>query len=100
MSAADLAHGSVPPSWHLTNSPDAQDYPAAAVAPTGDIWLVYLEMQHHPDHNQIRAPFITAPKDFSRLSEPPKGRFRGPAHPSSLRLRLALKSSLIHDLYL
>jgi hypothetical protein len=35
MSAADLAHGSVPPSWHLTNSPDAQDYPAAAVAPKG-----------------------------------------------------------------
>src|SRR3984957_6119347 len=67
--SADL----IPPSSQLTNSPDEQDYPAAAVAPNGDTWLAYMEMQHHPDHNQIRAPFTTAPKDLSKLSEPPKG---------------------------
>jgi len=63
----------IPASWQLTNDQEEQDYPAAAVAPNGEIWLVYLEMQHHPEHNQIRAPYTTAPKDFSRLSEPPKG---------------------------
>jgi len=63
----------IPASWQLTNDQEEQDYPAAAVAPNGEIWLVYLEMQHHPEHNQIRAPYTTAPKDFSKLSEPPKG---------------------------
>lgn len=63
----------LPPNWQLTNSPDEQDYPAAAISSNGDIWLAYLELQHNPDHNQIRAPYTAAPKDFSRLSEPPKG---------------------------
>ena len=63
----------LPPSWQLTNSPDEEDYPAAAVAPNGDIWLAYLAFQHNPDHNQLRAPYTQPPKDFSRLSESPKG---------------------------
>jgi hypothetical protein len=63
----------LPASWRLTNSPDEQDYPAAAVAANGDIWLAYLEMRHNQNHNDLRAPFTTPPKDLSRLSEPPKG---------------------------
>ncbi len=63
----------IPANWQLTNTPDEEDYPAAAVGPNGDIWLAYLQLQHHPEHNQIRAPYTTAPKDFSKLSEPPKG---------------------------
>jgi hypothetical protein len=63
----------IPANWQLTNTPEEEDYPAAAVAANGDIWLAYLQMQHHPEHNQIRAPFTTPPKDLSKLSEPPKG---------------------------
>jgi hypothetical protein len=63
----------IPASWQLTNTPEEEDYPAAAVAPNGDIWLAYLQLQHNPEHNQIRAPYTTAPKDLSKLSEPPKG---------------------------
>ncbi len=63
----------LPPSWRLTDSPDEQDYPAAAVTPNGDIWLAYVEFKHHPDHDKLRAPFKEPPKDLSELSAPAKG---------------------------
>jgi len=33
----------IPPSLQVTGSRDEQDYPVAALAPNGDIWLAYLE---------------------------------------------------------
>lgn len=63
----------IPPNWQLTNSSEEHDYPATATAPNGDIWLVYMELQHNPQHNEIRAPYTAAPNEFSKLSEPPKG---------------------------
>ena len=71
--AGRVAVDRIPASWQLTNTPDEEDYPAAAVSANGDIWLAYLDLQHHPNHNQIRAPYTTVPKDLSALSEPPKG---------------------------
>jgi hypothetical protein len=71
--AGRVALDRIPASWQLTNTPEEEDYPAAAVASNGDIWLAYLQMQHNPNHNQIRAPYTTVPKDLSPLSEPPKG---------------------------
>ena len=63
----------IPPSWRLTDSPDEQDYPAAAVAPNGDIWLAYVEFRHRPDHDKLRAPFKEPPKDLSEYAAPPGG---------------------------
>ena len=64
----------IPPSWRLTDSPDEQDYPAAAVAPNGDIWLAYVEFRHRPDHDKLRAPYKEPPKDLSALVDASGGR--------------------------
>ncbi len=63
----------IPPSTRLTSSPDEQDYPVAAAAPNGDLWLAYLEFKHRPDHDQLRAPFKETPKDLSSLMEKAAG---------------------------
>ncbi|MEX2262037.1 MAG: hypothetical protein WD696_08790 [Bryobacteraceae bacterium] len=63
----------IPPVTRLTESADEQDYPAAAMAPNGDVWIVYLEFQHHPEHNRLRANFKEAPKAFSDWALPPGG---------------------------
>src|SRR5580692_1170320 len=63
----------LPPSWQVTSSLDEQDYPVAAIAPNGDIWLAYLEFRHNPDHNKLRAPLTAAPKDFSAYTAAPGG---------------------------
>jgi len=69
----NVAADRVPPSSRLTGSPDEQDYPAAAVAPNGDIWLAYVEFKHRPDHDKLRAPYKEAPKDLSVLVTPAEG---------------------------
>ncbi len=63
----------IPPSWRLTDSPDEQDYPAAAVTPNGDIWLAYVEFKHRPDHDRLRAPYTEPPKDLSLLAAKAEG---------------------------
>ena len=63
----------IPPASQVTSSLDEQDYPAAALAPNGDIWLAYLEFRHNPDHDKLRAPLTAAPKDFSGYTAPPGG---------------------------
>jgi Protein of unknown function (DUF3604) len=63
----------IPPSWRLTDSPDEQDYPAAAVSTNGDIWVAYVEFKHHPDHDKLRAPYQEKPKDLSVLAAPAQG---------------------------
>lgn len=43
------------PEWsHITDNPDEQDYPAAAVDKSGSVWLAYVEFRHNPDHDKIR----------------------------------------------
>ena len=69
----NVAADRIPPSWRLTDSPDEQDYPAAAVAPNGDIWVAYVEFRHHPEHDKLRAPYKDPPKDLSALSAPAEG---------------------------
>ena len=69
----NVAADRIPPSLRLTDSPDEQDYPAAAVAPNGDVWLAYIEFKHRPDHDKLRAPYKEAPKDLSVLVAPAEG---------------------------
>ena len=62
----------IPAVTRLTNSPDEQDFPAAA-ARNGEIWIAYLEFKHHPDHNKLRANFQEAPANFDSLTAPTGG---------------------------
>ncbi len=62
----NVAVDRIPPSSRLTDSPDEQDYPAAATA-NGDIWVAYVEFKHRPDHDQLRAPYKEKPTDLSPL---------------------------------
>ena len=63
----------IPPFMQLTSSPEEQDYPAAAVAKNGDVWLAYMEFHHNKDHNRLRANLQTAPTDFSEYKAPTGG---------------------------
>ena len=45
----------LPPATRITDSPDEQDYPAAATDKSGNVWLAYLEF------NIIRATTSCAP---------------------------------------
>jgi hypothetical protein len=63
----------VPPFQQITSDAEEQDYPAAAVAKDGTVWLAYMEFQHHPDHNRLRANFTEAPSNFDEFKTPPKG---------------------------
>ena len=63
----------IPPVTRITDSTEEQDYPAAAMAKNGDVWLAYVEFKHHPEHNQIRTPVREPLADFSRLKAPPGG---------------------------
>jgi hypothetical protein len=57
----------------LTNSPAEQDYPAAAVAKDGSLWIAYLEFQHAPDYLKLQVPLKKAPANFNQYSEKPGG---------------------------
>jgi hypothetical protein len=63
----------IPAVSRLTNTPEEEDYPSAAVAKNGDIWTAYVEFHHNPDHNALRATLDTAPKDFARWKTPTGG---------------------------
>jgi hypothetical protein len=63
----------LPPVTRITNTPDEQDYPAAAADKNGNIWLAYLEFKHNPRHDELRANLKEAPKDFSAYKDPPGG---------------------------
>jgi hypothetical protein len=71
--AGRVAADRIPPSVQVTSSLDEQDYPAAALAANGDIWLAYLEFRHNPDHDKLRAPLTAAPKDFAGYNAPTGG---------------------------
>ena len=63
----------VPSYRRLTESADEQDYPAAATAKDGSVWIAWMEFKHHPDHNKLRANMTEAPANFDRYKEPPGG---------------------------
>ncbi len=57
----------------LTSSPEEQDFPAAAVAKDGSLWIAYLEFQHAPDHLKLQVSLEEAPRNFDKYSEKPGG---------------------------
>jgi hypothetical protein len=63
----------LPPSFQITKTPEEEDYPSAAAAPNGDVWLAYVQFRHNPEHNQLRAAVATPLKDFSKLKAPTGG---------------------------
>ena len=63
----------VPSYRRLTESADEQDYPAAATAKDGSVWIAWMEFKHHADHNGLRANMTEAPANFDRYKEPPGG---------------------------
>ncbi|MBK5291520.1 MAG: hypothetical protein JJE04_07595 [Acidobacteriia bacterium] len=63
----------VPVATAVASSPDEQDMPAAAATASGDIWLAYLQFQHSPDHNRLRANMQRPPSDFDQYTLPTGG---------------------------
>jgi Protein of unknown function (DUF3604) len=63
----------IPANWRLTETPDEEDYPAAASGPNREIWLAYLQFRHNPNHDKLRAPMTEPIKDLSVYSEPTGG---------------------------
>jgi hypothetical protein len=58
------------PDWsRVTRTPDEEDFPAAAVDKSGDVWVAYLDFKHHPDHDAIRL----TPNRFDWMNAPPGG---------------------------
>ena len=63
----------VPGYQQITDSPDEQDYPSAAVAKDGSVWIAYLEFKHSPDYVKVRLPLDSPPANFDRYAEKPGG---------------------------
>ena len=42
----------VPPPVRITETPDEEDFPSAAVDKNGAVWLAYSVFRHHPDHDR------------------------------------------------
>src|ERR1700722_14264870 len=63
----------VPAYARLTNTPDEQDYPAAAAAKDGTVWLAYMEFRHNKNHDSLRAPMREPPANFAAMKEPTGG---------------------------
>jgi hypothetical protein len=63
----------VPPTEQLTNDREEQDYPAAATAPDGTVWLVYAEFTHNKEHDRLRANLKAAPANFADYNLPTGG---------------------------
>jgi hypothetical protein len=63
----------IPATASLGNTPDEEDYPAAAVAPNGDIWIAYVSFAHHREHNRLRANMDSRPANFDDYALAPGG---------------------------
>ena len=84
--AADLVYGDglyklsgrvyidrVPASQRLSNTPEEEDYPSAATAPNGDVWIAYVQFHHSENHNALRANLRQDPKSYARYKAPTGG---------------------------
>ena len=63
----------VPSPLRITNTPDEEDYPSAAMAKDGSVWMAYSVFRHHPDHDRLRAPLQKPLTDFAPLKAPTGG---------------------------
>ncbi|MBI3684606.1 MAG: hypothetical protein HY235_29905 [Acidobacteria bacterium] len=63
----------IPPYGRITSDKEEQDYPAAAAAKDGSLWVAYFEFQHHPEHTTLRSTYREAPANFNDLKQPPGG---------------------------
>lgn len=63
----------IPGVARITDTPEEQDYPAAATDKAGNVRLAYLEFRHNPDHNRLRAPLRQPLSDFADLKSPTGG---------------------------
>lgn len=62
----------IPAGARLTQSAEDQDFPAAAVAPDGTVWVAYVEFAQNAEYERRR--FERAdPNEFSYLAAPPGG---------------------------
>ncbi len=57
----------------ISDSPEEQDFPAAAVAKDGSLWIAYLEFKHAPDHLKLQVSLTEEPRNFDKYSEKPGG---------------------------
>ena len=63
----------VPASTQITKTKDEEDFPAAAAGKNGEVWLAYIQFHHNPEHNALRAPLASPPKDFAKWKSPTGG---------------------------
>ena len=63
----------VPGFTQITKSPDEEDYPAAAAAKDGTVWMAYVDFRHSRNHDRLRAPLKQAPGDFAEYKTPTGG---------------------------
>ena len=63
----------IPPTSRVTNTPDEEDYPSAAVDRDGTVWMAYVLFRHHPKHWEMERPVAVPLESFSQLKEPTGG---------------------------
>jgi hypothetical protein len=63
----------IPGASRIAASPQEQDFPAAAVDKSGNVWLAYLEFTHHAEHNKLRWSYRERPANFDGLNAPTGG---------------------------
>ncbi len=63
----------VPSGLEITQTPDEEDFPSAAVDRAGNIWMAYSIFRHHPEHDRLRAPLTVPLTDFAPLRAPTGG---------------------------
>ena len=63
----------VPPPTRITATPDEEDFPSAAPAKDGSVWMAYSVFRHNPDHDRLRAPVKEPITDFAKLKAPTGG---------------------------
>ena len=59
----------VPAVARITDTPDEQDFPSAALDNKGNAWVTYVEFRHAKNHNAIRADHDQPITDFDPLHE-------------------------------
>jgi hypothetical protein len=63
----------VPAGRQITQTPEEEDFPSAAVDRAGNVWMAYSIFRHHPEHDRLRAPLTVPLTDFAPLRAPTGG---------------------------